>query len=65
MYNMYINGIFKTGTQSYDLVENVFFTEEQVKDYEKGNTKLTTAMNAARYAFYADYYTTVFSNKKK
>ena len=55
LYNMYTQGILKTGTQDYDLVENGFLTEEQVKEYEKGNSNLISAMNAARYAFYADY----------
>lgn len=65
MYNMYIRGIFKTGTQSYDLVENGHFTEEEAKEYERGNTKLTTAMNAARYAFYADYPEVFYVNFQK
>ncbi len=55
LYNMYTEGILKTGTQDYDLVENGLLTEEQVKEYEKGNSNLISAMNAARYAFYADY----------
>lgn len=55
IYNMYIQGILKTGTQDYDLVENGFLTENQVKEYANGNTKLISAMNSARYAFYADY----------
>jgi len=55
LYNMYTQGILKTGTQDYDLVENGLLTEEQVKEYEKGNSNLISAMNAARYAFYADY----------
>lgn len=55
MYNMYIQGILKTGTQDYDLVENGFLTENQVKEYANGNSTLISAMNAARYAFYADY----------
>ncbi len=55
MYNMYIQGILKTGMQDYDLVENGLLEEDQVKEYSNGNRKLVSAMNAARYAFYADY----------
>ncbi len=55
IYNMYIQGILKTGTQDYDLVEQGLLTEAQIKEYENGNSKLISAMNAARYAFYADY----------
>ena len=35
MYNMYTKGVFKTGTQGYDLVDNGFFTEDEIKEYEK------------------------------
>ena len=31
IYNMYVTGILKTGTQDYDLVENGYFTENQVR----------------------------------
>lgn len=55
IYNMYVTGVLKTGTQDYDLVENGYFTENQVREYQKGSTELTKAMSAARYAFYADY----------
>ncbi len=53
IYNMYVQGILETGTQDYDLVANGQFSEDQIKEYE--NSKLVSAMNAARYAFYADY----------
>ena len=65
MYNMYTKGVFKTGTQGYDLVDNGFFTEDEIKEYEKGNTTLTSAMNAARYAFYADYPEIFYVNFQK
>ena len=55
LHTMYVNGILKTGSQDYDLVANGYFTEEEAKNYEKGSSELITAMNAARYAFYADY----------
>ncbi len=55
IYNMYVKGILKTGTQDYDLVENGYFTESQIEQYKKGNSELIKAMDAARYAFYADY----------
>ena len=55
LYNMYNQGILKTGTQDYDLVKNGHFTEDQVKQYENGNSNLKSAMYAARYAFYADH----------
>lgn len=55
MYNMYERGIFKTGTDDYDLVENNNVTQEQLDGYANGNTTLLTYMGAARDAFYADY----------
>lgn len=55
IYNMYVQDILKTGNASYDLVENGLITEEQAREYESGNSKLISAMNAARYAFYADH----------
>ncbi len=65
MYNMYTEGIFKKGNQSYDLVERGIFTEDEVREYENGNATLTTAMNAARYAFYADYPGVFYVNFQK
>lgn len=55
LLDMYKKGMLKTGNQSYDLVENGYITEEQAKEYESGKSKLTSATEAARYAFYADY----------
>ncbi len=56
IYDMYIQGILKTGTQDYDIAkDNKYFTQEQLESYSKGNVKITDDMNAARYAFYADY----------
>ncbi len=65
MYNMYENGIFKTGSQGYDLVQNGIFTENEIKEYEKGSSTLTSAMEAARYAFYADYPEIFYVNFQK
>lgn len=55
MYNMYDQGIFKTGTGEYDLVANGHVTQEQLDGYACGNMTLLTYMGAARDAFYADY----------
>ncbi len=65
MYEMYTKGILKTGTQSYDLVENGYITQEQLEKYSNGSKTLTTAMNAARYAFYADYPEIFYVNSRK
>lgn len=55
MYNMYAQGIFKTGTGDYDLVANGHVTQEQLDGYANGNMTLLSYMGAARDAFYADY----------
>ncbi len=55
MYNMYIQGIFMTGTGEYDLVANGHVTQEQLEGYACGNITLLSYMGAARDAFYADY----------
>ncbi len=55
MYNMYTQGIFKTGTGDYDLVANGHVTQEQLSGYASGNMTLLSYMGAARDAFYADY----------
>ena len=56
IYEMYEQGILKTGTESFDLAKNdKYVTQEQLESYMKGNNELKVAMNAARYAFYADY----------
>ena len=56
IYEMYEQGILKTGTESFDLAkDDKYVTQEQLENYMKGNTELKDAMNAARYAFYADY----------
>lgn len=56
IYDMYVQGILKTGTGKFDLAEaDKYVTQEQLENYMKGNTELKDAMNAARYAFYADY----------
>lgn len=55
MYNMYVQGILKTGTGDYDLVKNGHVTSGQLEGYANGNTTLLSYMGAARDAFYADY----------
>lgn len=55
MYEMYSQGIFKTGTGDYDLTENGHVTQEQLAGYSKGDMALLLSMGAARDAFYADY----------
>ena len=65
LLKMYNEGILETGNQSYDLVANGQITEEQAKEYENGSSKLTSAINAARYAFYADYPEVFYVNFQK
>ena len=66
MYDMYEKGILKTGTQDYDLAEgDKYLTQEQLESYNNGNTTLKDAMNAARYAFYADYPEIFYVNFQK
>ena len=55
MYNMYVQGILKTGIEDYDLVKNGHVTRGQLEGYANGNTTLLSYMGAARDAFYADY----------
>ena len=63
---MYSKGILKTGTESFDIAENdKYVTQAQLEDYMKGNAELKTAMNAARYAFYADYPEVFYVNFQK
>lgn len=62
---MYVQGILKTGTQYYDPIENGYFTEDKIKEYQKGNSELIKAMSAARYAFYADYPEVFYVNFPK
>ena len=65
MYEMYQEGILKTGTQTYDLAEHGYFTQEELQQYANGSKALTTAMDAARYAFYADYPEIFYVNFQK
>lgn len=66
MYEMYTSGVFKTGTQNYDLAQNdKYVTQEELQSYTNGNTILKEAMNAARYAFYADYPEVFYVNFQK
>lgn len=55
IYDMYINEELKTGTASRDLSVNNIITQDELKNYVKGDKTLSDGMNAARYAFYADY----------
>lgn len=55
MYNMYTEGILKTGTGSYDLVARGHLAQGQLSGYASGNNTLLSYMGAARDAFYADY----------
>ncbi|MCI8309464.1 MAG: hypothetical protein HFJ45_04590 [Clostridia bacterium] len=56
IYDMYIQGILKTGNGTYDIAaDDKYVTQQQLEDYMKGSTELKAAVNAARYAFYADY----------
>ena len=55
MYDMYTQGVLKTGTQDYDLTTKGYITQSQLKIYNNGNKELMDAMYAARYAFYADH----------
>ncbi len=54
MYNMYVQGIFKVDGD-YDLVENGHVTQEQLKEFAKGDKSLLYSMGAARDAFYYDH----------
>lgn len=65
IYAMYEKGILKTGTQDYDLVANGHFSDEQLQQYVKNNSELMNAMDAARYAFYADYPEVFYVNFPK
>ena len=66
MYEMYTSGVFKTGTQNYDLSQNdKYVTQSELQSYTNGNTILKDAMNAARYAFYADYPEVFYVNFQK
>lgn len=65
IYAMYESGLLKTGTQDYDLAVNGQFSAEQIQEYAKNSSKLTSAMNAARYAFYADYPEVFYVNFPK
>lgn len=65
LYSMYVQGILKTGTQDYDLVEHGLLTQDQVKGYVNGSTKISSAMNAARYAFYADHPEIFYVNSQQ
>ena len=55
MYNMYVQGILKTGTADYDLTANGHLSQGQLEGYANGNMTLLSYMGAARDAFYADY----------
>lgn len=48
-------GLLQTGTADYDLVANGHLTKEAAAGLLARPAELTQAMNAARYAFYADH----------
>lgn len=52
---MYEGGLLKTGDADYDLAANGQFTQDECKELSGNNKKLRAAMDASRYAFYADY----------
>ena len=51
MYAMYENGIFKTGTQEYDLVANGHITSDQLAAYGGRQDAVIKLYGAARDAF--------------
>ncbi len=55
MYDMYTQGIFKTGKGDYDLLANGHVTREQLEGYASGNPQLLKMFGTARDAFSADY----------
>ncbi len=55
MYNMYVQGVFKTGSQDYDLGANGDITQSQMEQYANGDNQLLLSMGQARDAFYADH----------
>lgn len=55
MYEMYVQGIFQTGSQAYDLVEKGHMTSGQLAVYDGKEEELLKVFGAARDAFYADY----------
>lgn len=66
IYDMYVQGILKTGTNTFDLAkDDKYVTQDQLENYMKGDTELKNAMNAARYAFYADYPEVFYMNFQK
>ena len=55
MYSMYEQGIFQTGTQEYNLVENGHISSEQLAAYGGKMEDIQKLLGTARDAFYADY----------
>ncbi len=55
MYEMYTKGIFKTGVEEYDLIENKHITSEQLAAYGGNQQEILKQLGIARDAFYADY----------
>ena len=55
LYQMYESGLLKTGNADYDLTANGQFTRDECRALSGDSKKLRSAMDAARYAFYADY----------
>lgn len=65
IYQMYEKDLLKTGNEDYDLAENGQFSQTECEALSKDTKKLTDAMNAARYAFYADYPEVFYVNFPK
>ncbi len=55
MCKMYEQGIFKTGSQSFDLADNGYVTQDELKAYLSGDTDLFFSVGAARDAFCAEH----------
>lgn len=55
MEQMYTSGIFKTGTQDYDLTANNYVSQADLQQYANGYPDLLNRMGAARDAFYFDH----------
>lgn len=65
LYQMYETGLLRTGDADYDLAKNGQFSQAECEALSKDTKKLNDAMNAARYAFYADYPEVFYVNFPK
>ncbi len=55
MEKMLEQGVFKTGSQCFDLADNGYVSQEELKAYLSGDTNLFYEVGAARDAFYAEH----------